>query len=196
MEENKIKEHDSSAKLDESLETETKTNETSPIKKITVFATVAFVAVVIAAMFLNAGNSYENVIKKAVDHLEKENYYELFQMSSETSFLPETSPSDFSRTEAINFITETAYPDLIEDFESGAKLEYTIVSAEKYTQEDIDGFKDIFIKAGTYSSVIKSIDIEEIYLVTYTIKNTTNGQEYTMKDYVIKENGKWKIRLT
>ncbi len=117
-------------------------------------------------------------------------------MASDTSFLPsDTLPEDFSKSEAIEYITQDCYPNLIGKIESGMKLDYEIVSVDELSKDDINFLIEKFIQRGSPVAIVNNLDIEEMYYVTYLIKCEETNTYYTQSDYVIKENGKWKIRM-
>lgn len=179
-----------------SLESVTAEKNKKLLLKFKKFIPLLILIIAVYAIFSNASYSgYEGIIKKAVNYLEDGKYYQVYKLTSETQFFPSSDlPSNMDKDWAIEYIRDDVFCNLIESINDDTKLDYTIISVEEYSKEDIQHFKLMFLKKGVSTTVINNLDIEEMIYVTYMIEPDNIDTYFAGNIFVIKEDGKWKIR--
>lgn len=179
-----------------SLESVTATKNQKLLLKLKKCIPLLILIIAVYAIFSNATYSgYEGIIKKAVNYLEDGKYYQVYKLTSETQFFPSSDlPSDMDKDWAIEYIRDDVFCNLTDSINEDTKLDYSIINVEEYSKEDIQYFELMFLNNGVSTTVINNLDIEEMIYVTYMIEPDNIDTYFADNIFVIKEDGKWKIR--
>ncbi len=154
-----------------------------------IVAAVVVLTVAIAVVISVVLSSPKTVFEKAVGFIEDGEYARVLDYTSKTQFYNLDRFANMTDDEKTEFVREDICGGFIDKVEAGSGLSVEITKITEHTEQEVEFVRELFSNGEE-----DEIGIETLKGFTFNWVVEETGEKYEDQVYLIKEDGKWKVR--